>query len=227
MDIYVYSDESGVFDVAHNKYFVYGGLLFPSKEDKDSFVNKYLHAERCLRAGGKYAGVKELKASAVSNADKQKLYRATNQCFRFGIIVNQKRLLPRIFADKKTKQRYLDYAFKIGLKRYLEQLISEGQIDPGAVRDITVQVDEHSTATNGRYELREALLNEFKSGTYNATWDTYYPPLFPQMNSLDVQYMDSSKKPLIRAADIIANKVYHAAITERADALNMFVTILP
>ena len=28
MKVSVYSDESGVFDVQHNKYYVYGGLVF-------------------------------------------------------------------------------------------------------------------------------------------------------------------------------------------------------
>lgn len=28
MDLFIYSDESGVFDKAHNEIFVYGGLIF-------------------------------------------------------------------------------------------------------------------------------------------------------------------------------------------------------
>ena len=35
MDIYVYSDESGVFDSAHNSWFVFGGVMFLSKDAKD------------------------------------------------------------------------------------------------------------------------------------------------------------------------------------------------
>ena len=31
MDIFVYSDESGVFDVSHNEYFVFGGLILLGK----------------------------------------------------------------------------------------------------------------------------------------------------------------------------------------------------
>ena len=31
MDLYIYSDESGVFDKAHNEIFVYGGLIFLGK----------------------------------------------------------------------------------------------------------------------------------------------------------------------------------------------------
>jgi len=49
LNIYVYSDESGVFDKAHNKIFVFGGLLFLSKEDKDVAVRKYIRAEKTIR----------------------------------------------------------------------------------------------------------------------------------------------------------------------------------
>ena len=33
MDIYVYSDESGVFDINHNEYYVYGGVIFLNKNE--------------------------------------------------------------------------------------------------------------------------------------------------------------------------------------------------
>lgn len=35
MNIYVYSDESGVFDKAHNDYFVFGGLILLGTEERD------------------------------------------------------------------------------------------------------------------------------------------------------------------------------------------------
>ena len=49
MDIYVYSDESGVFDVVHNDYFIFGGVIFLGKTAKDSFARKYAHVEKVLR----------------------------------------------------------------------------------------------------------------------------------------------------------------------------------
>ena len=35
MEIFVYSDESGVFDVKHNKYYVYSEVIFLNKNNKD------------------------------------------------------------------------------------------------------------------------------------------------------------------------------------------------
>lgn len=74
-----------------------------------------------------------------------------------------------------------------------------------------VFVDEHTTATNGIYELREGLEQEFKSGTYNMSYDKFFPPLFRKLKSLDLKYCNSATTPLIRAADIVANKLYYLA----------------
>lgn len=41
MEIFVYSDESGVFDVKHNKYYVYSGVIFLNKNNKDVENKKY------------------------------------------------------------------------------------------------------------------------------------------------------------------------------------------
>lgn len=180
-----------------------------------------------MKSKAEYADCREIKASVISNADKGKLFRSTNNCYRFGIVVRQGKLNPHIFDNKKSKQRYLDYAFKIGLKEYLLYLAKDGIIDTSNIGDIHVFADEHSTATNGRYELQEALLNEFKYGTFNQSWNKFFEPIFPSMGSLTVEYCDSSKRTLIRAADIIANKVFHSAITEKLDELNMFIRVLP
>ena len=49
MNIFVYSDESGVFDKIHNNFFVFGGLLFLSKEERDVWNRKYIHTENTIR----------------------------------------------------------------------------------------------------------------------------------------------------------------------------------
>lgn len=217
MDIYVFSDESGVFDCAHNDIYVYGGVVFFSKEERDVADRKYRHAERILRLNGKYEGIPELKATAISNQDKGSMFRSTSRYHRFGIVIDQKKLLARIFKSKKDKQRYLDFAYKIGLKRLFESLVAEGAIDADEVENLYVFVDEHTTATNGKYELREALEQEFKLGTYNLSYSSFFPPIFKNLKGVTLSFCNSAKKPLVRAADIIANRVYHVALTDRAN----------
>ena len=230
MDIYIYSDESGVFDREHNDVFVFGGLIFLYKEDKEIWERKYINAERTIRKIECMEKEAEVKASNISQKNKGKLYRSLNQTSKFAVIINQNRVLPKVFADKKTKQRYLDFVFKIAVRRHFERLISEGVINPDEVENLYFYIDQHTTATNGRYELRQALESEFKKGTFNWAWDTFYPPLFPKLKSLELNYYDSKKKTLIRAADIIANHVFYLAKRDNmtvASDDNLTITYLP
>lgn len=104
----------------------------------------------------------------------------------------------------------------------MEKLISEKAIDPQDVERMYFNVDEHSTATNGKYELKENLEQEFKNGTYNTNYSIFFPPLFHGMADVQLEFCDSSapNKRLVRAADIIANKIYYLATNNRIEDLN-------
>ncbi len=139
-------------------------------------------------------------------------------------------MLDRIFHDKKDKQRYLDYAFKIGVKHAFKQLIKNNVINPSSVKRLYFFNDEHTTATNGRYELREGLEQEFKSGTYNFNYQFFYTPLFEKLECVNLEFCCSKSKRLIRAADIVANRCYFEAT--RGDIKSIindkcFITFLP
>lgn len=227
MDLFIYSDESGVFDKAHNEIFVYGGLIFLGKEEKDDYNRKYLTAEKAIRIG-KYSHNEELKACRIDNKEKGKLYRSLNRVIRFGIVINQKNVLDRIFMSKKDKQRYLDYAYKVGLKKTLQRLIKEGRINPDEIETIHIYNDEHSTATNGRYELREGLEQEFKLGTYNLRYDKFFPPIFEKVKGIELLFCDSSKVTLIRAADIVANRIYFMSLNRKLESMEgIYLSTLP
>lgn len=212
MNIYVYSDESGVFDKAHNKIFVFGGLLFLSKDEKDIAIRKYIRAEKTIRETGNYGKEVEIKACTITKQQRGKLFRSLNGVYKFGTVIDQAKVLNSIMADKKAKQRFLDYAFKIALKRLLERLISDGVIVPRDVEKIILYVDEHSTSTNGLYELRQSLEEEFKRGTYSHNYTRFFPPIFPNMMDVQVNYCNSTTTKLVRAADIVANRIYGVAM---------------
>ena len=91
-------------------------------------------------------------------------------------------------------------------------------------------MDEHTTATSGKYELREALEQEFKNGTFNYNWAKFYPPIFPQLEGVELKFCNSSKATLVRAADVIANKIYYLARTQEQYSVSeddFFVIRLP
>ena len=230
MNIFVYSDESGVFDRQHNEFFVFAGLIMLSSESKEEWSRKYSAAERRIRSAGNYSRGQELKASLVTNSEKLDLYKSLNGCYKFAVIIRQQKLLESIFESKKDKQRYLDYAYKIGVKRALECLVNEELINPDEVENMYFFVDEHTTATNGRYELKEALEREFKNGTYNYNWDKFFPPIFSSIKTVNLEYCNSTTRILIRAADVVANRVFYLAKNSMLGSLSgskVLLTILP
>ena len=103
MDIYVYSDESGVFDRHHNDYFVFGGLVAFSYSEADEATRRYQHAEKLIKTKEGLANDDEAKACFLSNGGKSKLFRSLNNFYKFGVVIHQNRVNPNIFNNKKTK----------------------------------------------------------------------------------------------------------------------------
>lgn len=213
MKLFVYADESGVFDKAHDDLFVYGGVIVLASRRENS-IRQYLALEQDIRAhsNGELDGV-ELKASYLSMKDRSRVFRLIPHygCWQFATIVDQTRALDSIYVDKKTKQRFLDYALKRAIKHGVCSLFASKALAKSDVSAISVVVDEHSTSTNGRYNLEESINNEFRFGTYNMTWDQHFSPVFgPSFPPIPVSYVDSARVPLVRAADVTANWVYRA-----------------
>ena len=113
------------------------------------------------------------------------------------------------------------------MKRALQQLITADVIGKN-IDNIFVYNDEHSTATNGRYELREGLEQEFKLGTYNMQYNKFFPPLFESMQGIHLEFCDSKKVTLVRAADIVANRIYYMALNRKVENLSeIYISTLP
>ena len=214
MNLYIYSDESGVLDVIHNQYFVFAGLILLGTKEKNICSRKYSRAEKTVKKKNEFASDYEAKATNIGNSDKNSLFRSLNQFNKFSVVIRQEEIAKEIFDCKKAKQRYLDYVYKIAVKRALEDLMRRKVFHESDIENIYIYVDEHSTATNGCYELREAMENEFKNGTFNENWNHFFPPIFPNMGVVQLCYCNSEKKLLVRGADIIANNVYHKAIKQ-------------
>ena len=232
MDLFIYSDESGVFDNKHEDYFVFAGIICIGKDQKDENIRKYKNVEKILRQNQNYSANNELKSSILSPKDKGKIFRSLNKAHKFAVIISLKKIkLIEIFSNKKSKQRYLDYAYKIAVKKALIDLLNQQVINKQEIESIYFFVDEHTTATNGRYELKEAIEQELKIGTFNYNYKCFYPPVFPDIKAVQLQYCNSQKMHLVRAADIIANKVYYCIKNQKMENLKkhekMYITELP
>jgi len=219
MKLYVYSDESGVFDKQHYRWFVFGGIIILDTDNKELWSRKYSAAEKGINEGNKY-GNQELKASRISAKDKNKLFRSLNHCYKFSAVIDMSKLLDEIFESKKDKQRYLDYVYKTVIEEALYNLSDEGLLDLNSVDKIIFNLDEHSTATNGLYEIKQLLEQEFQLGTFNYDYSRYYSPILPNCTEVSVEFCDSANKLLIRASDIVANKIYWCAVNDRLDGLD-------
>ena len=230
MNLFIYSDESGVFDKKHNDYFIFGGVIFFGSNQKEKAARRYRSIERQLKSSLNMKSDYEMKACRVSNKIKMKLYKCMNNFYKFCVLIKQQNVLDSIFDNPKHKQRYLDYAYKMCLKKSLQYLVKKQLLNPYIIENIYVYADEHHTATDGLYELKENLLNEFKYGTFNDSWSVCYEALFPSIQNVFVYFCDSSKTTLVRSADIIANHFYHLAIENKGELSvrdNCFIFELP
>ena len=229
MNIFAFSDESGVFDKVHNDIFVFGGLVFLDKKSKNNTKRKYINVEKTVQH--KYGASIELKASTIKNIDKYSFYRSLNNEIKFAVVIEQKQIFDKIFNDKKHKQRYLDFAFKIGLKNCLCCLIDEGRINKEEVENMYVFQDEHLTATSGKYELSNSLEEEFKRGMFTNDYTSFKSPIFKNLKTLNLTFWDSTADSLIRAADIVANNVFHKAKDieklKSSNEKNLYLKFLP
>lgn len=79
MNIFIYSDESGVFDKKHNKYFVFGGLILIDSYEKELCSRAYSKAEKTIRKNSSLPYNTELKATTLIPKDKTKLFRSLNK----------------------------------------------------------------------------------------------------------------------------------------------------
>lgn len=113
----VFSDESGVFDKGRNKYFVFGGLILDAgKEEVSKVSSLYTNMENHMRCKSEYANLGELKANLLSFQDRRRIFATLVPFNKFGVVIQLDALLEKIFTNKKSKQRFQDYAYKIGLK---------------------------------------------------------------------------------------------------------------
>lgn len=75
--------------------------------------------------------------------------------------------------------------------------------------------------------MREGLEQELKNGTYNMQYDKFCPPVFESMGGVSLVDCDSGKVTLVRAADIVANRIYYMALNRNIEKLEgIYLTTL-
>ena len=234
-------DDSGKLSRSE-EYSVYGGLLFSSKEERQKFCNQYrsllkdIKCDYCKET--KTACSKtcpEIKSFLISNAQRRRIVNLCKQYKTFSLIINNTQVYSHIMENKASKGRYIDYTQKITFKTIIRKLISKGLINPALPLKISINIDQQATKSNGYYNLRDGLYEEFYHGISNYNYGFTYPPILKAEPQITVDYIDSKKSVAIQAADIIAGTtrriMYYAEdeITKRKrlDKLNWVICTFP
>ena len=205
--INVFIDDSGVFSLGQDNYFVYAGYVFIGREPRMDANREYRTLSDKIRAELRHSG--ELKAQHLTGTKhKRALVKVLKDYESLACIVNLPTIKQSIMSNKLSIHRFKDYALKIVIKRKLETLINTGRIDASKETELNIFIDEQHTSTDGYYNLEESIREEFVNGIQNFNYGSFHPALFSGNIAIKVKFCDSSKNYLIQASDILANRMF-------------------
>ena len=124
----------------------------------------------------------------------------------FCCLINNKMIKDYIINSKSSKGRYLDYAQKMLVKEIFMNLIKEGKIDPNKPIKLTMYIDEQTTKSNGYYNLKESIKEEFLHGIINYNYGVIHEAILHSSFEIDVNYVDSKRNYAVQAADFVAGE---------------------
>lgn len=203
----VFLDDSGVFTKGQDDYFVYAGYVFVGSAAKDEAKRRYRSLSDSIRKKIGHTG--ELKAKHLAGTKhKRALAKVLEDYESLTCVITLPSIKQSIMENKLSIHRYKDYAIKITIKRKLETLINAGHIDPIKDTELNIYIDEQHTSTDGFYNLKESIREEFVNGIRNLDYGSFHPPLFSGEVVIRVQFCDSSSNYLVQASDILANRMH-------------------
>lgn len=204
-ELYFYLDDSGVLHSnAHERFFIYAGYVFTSQREKDLALASYRKATRSVNPRPD----QELKAHGTKGKTKRYLNSILKNYESFSCVVDKHRIYKNIIQNKKSVHRYKDYCLKRVAKAKLLDMIARKTIDPELPTILRFYIDNQPTSTDGIYNLRESIREEFSSGIQNFDYGTFYEPIFQSHLQVTTDFCDSRIQPLIQAADILANSIF-------------------
>ena len=185
MNIYVFSDESGIFDYKHHELFVYAGVVVIGKQEMDMLSRKFLSLEKKLRQKSIYRNMSELKAKYLAEKDRKKLLGVFCETYKFAIAIKLNHLdLKRVFHNQKSKQNYMDFAYRGVLRKAFEHMIGRVSLFPDEAFDLIINEDNHHIVECDLQQKADTIYKEFKEGTFRTTFGVFFPPLFENLGKV-------------------------------------------
>lgn len=212
-EIFICMDDSGKL-TNHEKYAAYGGIVFFTKNEKDKFITQYrqiikkIKCSECNHNNINCDNVcPEIKNARIKNAgNKRWIMNYIKKYAMFCLVIDNSRITKYIMESKSSKGRYLDYAQKMLVKKIFLDMINQGKINPYKPVKLTMYIDEQTTKSNGYYNLRESIREEFLHGIINFDYGIVYRPILHSSFKIDIHYVDSKKNYIVQAADFVVGE---------------------
>jgi len=225
--IYICLDDSGKLS-KNEKYSIYGGLIFFSKNERDKFITQYrqiideLKCTYCKQKKACNNNCPELKCYNLKPTHRRRMINYIKKYFVISTIINNNKVYPHILENKLSKGRYLDYCVRRLIKEALKKLIKLGKINSKLPLNIILEIDQQTTKSNGYYELKEGLVEELTHGITNFNYALQVSPILHNKLNIDLSYKDSVFCFPIQAADLVAGSVRRITICYYKNEFELF-----
>lgn len=201
--VIIYVDDSGKL-TKKESVCTYGGLVFTSQKEKENFNRMY----KSILNDIKHNYIQEeIKNINLISADRRRIINLCKKYKPFSIIINNNDVYENIINDKASKGRFIDFAQKKTFIDILKELMKEDYFDKFTKVNLTINIDQQTTKTNGYYSLRDGLYEELIHGIENFNYGYKTKPILNRELNLNIHYLDSKKNTVIQASDIIAGIV--------------------
>ncbi|VTS33429.1 Uncharacterised protein [Streptococcus porcinus] len=172
---------------------------------------KSIYKKRVKQIAGENNFDFELKASNLKDYNhRNSLYKVLRQELTFSVAIDNHYLKDYIVQDKKSRQRFKDYAISRIIKKLFNKLISHGYINCDDDIELFLNIDQQGFATNGLYGLGDGIFEELHEGIYNFSYGKFFKPILTGDFKVCTKSCVSENDYLIQAADILANRIWNS-----------------
>ena len=215
-EIYIYMDDSGRMSHA-DKCCSYGGVYFKNRNDRDNFKRHYIdviNASKCnfCNKDNKICDkdCPEIKSHTTNNKFRRRianLIKNSTHANSYATTIYTRDIPNDVLNVKHSRGRRTDYYQKRIIKEIIKRLIADRVIDPHKKLKLVIRIDESPRSTNGIYDLKESIIEEFVYGITNFNYGCKFSPILFGGLDLDLKYVDSKKEILVQASDFFVGYV--------------------
>lgn len=219
-------DDSGVLH-PNERCCIYGGIVFTNKLDQENFDRKYKSILNKIKCKYCYSNLSkcrhkcpEIKDTNIKPQHKRWIWNLIKNETCFAVIIDNKRVASDIMNDKESRGRYRDYTQRIIIKKVINKLIKDGQINPNKPVKLIIRIDQQATATNANRAFVRDIKKELTIGMTNLEFNIIHKPILFSKLNIDLMYVLSHKHVPIQASDFIAGETRRIIISD-LDRLTM------